>query len=228
MNQILVQVLWIVGAALVSGSISAIFAGRFELRRNLFLLAYVPATAALVAGYTVWTAIDPVELFSHNWIWGLVGAVPASAIAMKNVLSQSPSPRRKGAYFLIDIVWPGFSYGLVDALLLSVLPVVAVGRMLSGMAWTDGAAGTLGAGTIAFAASIFVTVVYHVGYPEYRNKRVWWTILGNGIFTLAMLVTGNPLAAIVPHIVMHVASMIHGRGTTLQLPPHYQVEKQAA
>lgn len=42
-----------------------------------------------------------------------------------------------------------------------------------------------------------------------------------GHLTFAYLLTGNPLAAIIAHVRMHGAAVIHGMGTTMQLPPHY-------
>jgi hypothetical protein len=71
-------------------------------------------------------------------------------------------------------------------------------------------------------ASLFVTALYHLGYPEYRNKKVLWTMFGNGILSLAYILTMSPLAAILPHIAMHMAAMTHGPKTTGQVPPHYQ------
>jgi len=70
-------------------------------------------------------------------------------------------------------------------------------------------------------ASLIVTTLYHLGYPEFRGKEVIWPNIGNGVMTLAYLLTMNPLAAILPHIAMHIAAMIHGRETTGQVPPHY-------
>ncbi len=68
---------------------------------------------------------------------------------------------------------------------------------------------------------MMVTFCYHIGYPEYRGKQVFMTLVGNGIMTLAFLVTENPLAAVLAHSTMHIAAMWHGRETTYQLPPHY-------
>jgi hypothetical protein len=80
---------------------------------------------------------------------------------------------------------------------------------------------SFGIAAIAFVASCFVTTVYHLGYLEFRGKKVIWPLIGNGVLSMAYLVTMNPLAAILPHIAMHITAMIHGRDTTGQVPPHY-------
>jgi hypothetical protein len=53
----------------------------------------------------------------HNWVWGLLGAVIAAVFVIKNVLTQPSSERQKGFALLTDILWPGFTYGLIDSLL---------------------------------------------------------------------------------------------------------------
>jgi hypothetical protein len=39
--------------------------------------------------------------------------------------------------------------------------------------------------------------------------------------SLGMVVTGNPIAAVGSHVVMHTAAVLYGPATTAQLPPHY-------
>jgi hypothetical protein len=46
-------------------------------------------------------------------------------------------------------------------------------------------------------------------------------LIGNAIVTAGYLLTGSPLAAIISHVIMHGAAVVHGMETTVQLPPHY-------
>lgn len=46
-------------------------------------------------------------------------------------------------------------------------------------------------------------------------------MVGNAIITSSYLLTRSPLAAILSHVAMRVAAVLHGMETTLQLPPHY-------
>ena len=70
-------------------------------------------------------------------------------------------------------------------------------------------------------ASLLVTVAYHLGYPEFRGSEVVGPVIGNGVCSLAYLLATNPIAAVLSHIAMHVAAVLHGPETTIQLPPHY-------
>jgi hypothetical protein len=122
---------------------------------------------------------------------------------------------------VFDLLWLGLVYGLLDALLLSVLPVYAVWQAFTELGWTGSWSKRLVVGGAALVASLLVTVFYHWGYPEFRGGQVIAPMLGNGVLSLAYLLTTNPLAAVFSHIAMHVAAVLHGLNTAIQLPPHY-------
>lgn len=213
--------LWVAGASLLGFGIAAIFAGWLKLQRNVYLLFYIPLIAALFIAFMLSNDLNAKELIVHNWYWGLLGTAVVSLLVIKNVLSQPSSEANKGFALFTDVIWPGFAYGLCDALLLSVLPVLAIRLAFAEEGWVTGWIGSMGLGLISLISSCLVAFIYHVGYPEFRGKKVIWAIVGNGILTLAYIITMNPLAAILPHIAMHVTAMIHGRETTGQVPPHY-------
>jgi hypothetical protein len=214
-------ILWILAASITGFATAAIFAGWLRLRRNLFLLVYIPLVAALFLLFIISNKFNVRELLLNNWYWGLLGAVLAGGFVIKNVLSQPSSERQKGIGLLSDILWPGFAYGMIDSLLLSVLPVLAVKMALSNNLDFGTVSGKLLFIAAGLLASLFATTIYHLGYPEFRGKKVLWPNVGNGVLSLAYLLTMNPLAAILPHIAMHIAAMVHGRETTGQVPPHY-------
>jgi hypothetical protein len=215
-------IIWILIASLLGFTIAAVFAGWLKLRRNVYLIFYIPSVAALFFLFVTSNGFNVRELIFHNWYWGLSGAVIASGFVIKNVLSQPSSERQKGFALLSDILWPGFAYGLIDALLLSVLPILAVKSFITDTMWLESWYGKIGFILTGLVASFFATTVYHLGYPEFRGKNVIWPNIGNGVLSLAYLLTMNPLAAILPHISMHIVAMIHGRETTGQVPPHYK------
>jgi hypothetical protein len=216
------SLIWILIASFLGFGIAAFFAGRLKLKRNIYLLIYIPLISVLFLLFIVKNGYNISEILFHNWYWGLVGAVIASGFVIKNVLSQPSSERQRGFALLTDIIWPGFLYGLIDALLLSVLPVLAIRTIFSGMAVQNTLIFKIGFIVSGLLASFFATTIYHLGYPEFRGKNVIWPNIGNGVLTLAYLLTLNPLAAILPHIFMHIVAMIHGRETTGQVPPHYK------
>ena len=66
-----------------------------------------------------------------------------------------------------------------------------------------------------------MTVIYHLGYTEFQSVAIISAMVGNAIITLTYLLTGSPLAAVATHVIMHMAAVLHGMETTLQVPPRY-------
>jgi hypothetical protein len=215
------SIIWILSASFLGFAIAAVFAGWLKLKRNVYLFFYIPLVAALFVAFMLFNKLNIKDIILHNWVWGLLGALLAGGFVIKNVLSQPSSEKQKGMALVGDVLWPGFTYGLIDALLLSVLPILAVRIAITDTAWIDSMTGEIGFIVLGLLASFFTTTAYHLGYPEFRSKKVIWPNVGNGVLSLAYLLTMNPLAAILPHIAMHILAMLHGPKTTGQVPPHY-------
>jgi len=215
------HVAWLVGAAATGFAASSVFSGLLHLSRNLFLLPYAVMAASFLYGYLRWSRID---LWRHFWdrpFLGLLGAALAGAFVISNVLSQPVSPTPEGWGLVFAAFWLGIVYGVLDALLLSVMPVVAAWFAFTQAGRMTTPRGRLLVAAGALAASLVVTAAYHLGYPEFRGPQVAGPLIGNAILTSAYLITRNPLSTTLAHVAMHVASVFHGMETTLQLPPHY-------
>jgi hypothetical protein len=213
--------MWIPAAALLGFAIAEIFAGLLHLPRSIYLIPYIALVSLTLYTFLHWSGLSLTDLFRHNWIWGIVGSLLVGVFVVRNVFSQPASRRAEGLPLAFDIVWSGVIYGLIDALLLSVLPVLATWQAFSTLGWTANWPGKIAVGAMAFMASLFVTVCYHLGYPEYRVKRgVFGPSIGNGIMTLGYLLTNNPMTAIFSHMAMHIAGVLRGPASVMQLPPH--------
>jgi hypothetical protein len=213
-------VFWILSAALLGFGISAVFSSWLKLPRRIFLVPYIGLGAVFLVWFYASSNLSLNDLISKNWIWGVVAGVIVSIFLVSNVRSQPTSRQSAGGEFAFDLVWLGFVYGLMDALFLNVMPVLAVWlafpQVTKASSWID----KLGVGVLALFASLLVALTYHLGYQEYRNRSVGLVLIGNSLITLAFLLSSNPLGAIISHIVMHIAATIQGPETTLQLPPH--------
>jgi hypothetical protein len=214
--------MWVLASGAVGFAVAAIFAGLLKLPRRVYLMVYIPVTLVFFVLFIRTESIDLAAALLHHWWWGLLGAALCSTVVIKNVLAQRPSPRSEGVDLVIDVLWPGAAYGLIDALLLTVIPVMAVFTASANAPWASSAAGKIGVGALALVSSAFVAAAYHLGYPEFRGRRVLWAVFGNVVITLAYLLTLSPLAALLSHAAMHIVAMLHGKDTTVQLPPHYE------
>jgi hypothetical protein len=215
------HLIWVLGAGVIGFLATAVLAGWLRLPRSWFLVPYLILAGGFLYAYFRWSGIDLGDELGRHWVWGLAGAVLAGAFLVSNVLSQPASQRSQGVKLVFDLLWLGVVYGTLDALLLSVMPVLATWRAFSLLGWTAGWPGRIGVGVLALIASLFVTATYHLGYPEFRGPAVAGPVFGVGISSLAYLLTTNPLTSLLSHIAMHVAAVLQGPETTLQLPPHY-------
>lgn len=212
---------WVAAAAAMGFAISGVFTSLLKLPRAWFVLLHGVSTAALAFAFWRWSAVDAVQLIQLHWGWGLLGAVLVGAFVVRNILSQPASPRSRGLRFVFDVLWVGVVYGTIDALLLSVLPVLATWRAFALLGWTVAWPGKLGVGLLALVASAVVTTAYHLGFAECRGLAIRMPLFGNSVMSLGYLVTNNPLTAVISHIAMHVAGVLRGPARVAQLPPHY-------
>jgi hypothetical protein len=215
------ELVWVGVAAVVGFATTAVLSGWLELSRSWLVLVYAPVVATLFGAYVRWNHIDIRGFIVHHWRWGIVAGVVAGALLVMAVQREDGSARPEGFRLAWDVFWLGFVYGFADAVLLSVLPVMATWRTLARRGWTNGWVGKVGVGALAVVASLLVTAAYHLGYPEFQGADVKDPLVGNTIITLSFIVSSSPIAAVVSHIVMHIAAVFQGAAGTTQLPPHY-------
>ena len=164
---------------------------------------------------------------SHQWVWGLVGAVVAGPLlimllaqgarrSQSRVLASTPRPA--GLRLVGALLWEDLVYGIAEGLLLSVLPVLVTWQTLSALGWTQSWMGVVFAGVVAIVASLLVIVVHHLGYREFRGPQIAGALMICGILSLAYLLTVNPLAAAFGHSIAHSGAVLRG----IELPPHQE------
>jgi hypothetical protein len=219
------HLLWILAAGGVGFAVTAIGSAWLRLPRAILLAPYTLAVGALFWGYLSWSGLDLAALLGQNLIWGLAGAAIVGVILVRNVLSQPASVRAGGLALGLEIVWLGVVYGAADGLLLSALPLLAMWQAGVSLGWTGTLLGDVVVGVLAIVASMYMTAAYHAGYVEFRGTRMKTALFGNSVISLAYLLTANPLASVLSHAAMHVAAVLRGPSSVVQLPPHYELEQ---
>lgn len=213
------SLIWLMIACFIGFLVPAIFSMGLRWERSLFLVPYVMTIALFLAVYFSKQPISLRELL-EPWRVGIIGVAVATVFLMWKVQQFPPSAVPEGSQLVLTLVWVGVMYGAIDGLLLNVFPVLIVYRAWP-VAVNQSRQMLITRCLLALAASIVVTVAYHLGYTEFHGVSMFWVIAGMSIITSTYLLTGSPISAIVTHIIMHSAAVLHGAETVLMLPPHY-------
>lgn len=209
------SILWLLGLAAAAFAVSEVAANIYRLGRRPYIAVLALVTAALTVGYVAWAGLDPVQLLTTHWGWGLVAAPLSAAFLVVGMTRLPVAHRYTGGSLGRVLLWEAVVYGIAEGILLSALPVLITWQMIHGLGWS-GATGTIAEWTLPIVASVAVIIMHHVGYWEYRNRLLVPISVGCGLLSLGYLVTGSPIAPILGHILAHTSSLLHGA----ELPPH--------
>ena len=211
-------VAWVAVAGATGFVVSAVFSSVLRLPRGLFVLVYGVAVGVLAAQFVRRTGVL-VNRPPRRWsAVAVVTGLLVGTVLAAGVIGGPGGTRPAGVHLATALGWYGIVYGVVDAVLLTVIPVTAVRAW-----WTSRGTnvGPLWWKAAALAASLLVTALYHAGFAEFRSAALVQSLIGNAVVTASYLLTGNPATPLLAHVLMHGAAVVHGMEATAQLPPHY-------
>ncbi len=148
------------------------------------------------------------------------GTIVAAAVVVP-LVRRLPTGRSRpeGSQLVGRLLWEAVVYGFAEGVLLATLPVLAVWQATDALGWTDTTWAKVGSGVLAVVGALFVILVHHLGYREFRaraaRKMLRGALVGCGLQALAFLLTGNVLAPVVAHIVLHTQLTLRGN----EMPP---------
>ncbi len=65
-----------------------------------------------------------------------------------------------------------------------------------------------------------MTTGCHLGYSDFRSKKIIQLDIGNTIISVPTLISANPVGSPITHAAMHIAAVIDSPKTELFLSPH--------
>jgi hypothetical protein len=209
---------WFAGICVLAFLVPFVFSSLLELHHDVYYLVYFVAALGALAAFVQATGVDVVGLFRQNWRLSLVVGAFSTAFVVWNVLGRTDStPHPDGPYFAFEVAWRGALYGVVDALLLTALPVAVAYGVMRGR--ISGLVARAKFAVLAMGMIVTITAVYHLGYEQFREDGVGQPETGNTIISVPAIVSMNPLGSVVAHTSMHVAAAVHAYETDVFLPP---------
>jgi hypothetical protein len=190
-----------------------------HVSRTPYVAILAVTTFGLGAGYIVWSGTSVADLVAAGWVWGILGGLVVAAAVVPLVRRLPAGRRPEGSQLVGRLLWEGVVYGTSEAILLAILPVLAVWQATEALGWTDTAWAKAGSGVLAVVGALFVILVHHLGYRQFRTRTsrnmLGGALVGCGLQALAFLLTGNVLAPVVAHIVLHMQLTLRGN----EMPP---------
>lgn len=196
-----------------------VFTDRLRVSRTGYIAVLALVVAALAGDYLAWSGTPATDLVSSGRMRPLLAGLAAAAIVAPLVGRLPGRPHPRGAPLRRKLAWEGFVYGSAEAVLLATLPVLVVWQAASAAGWTYGTWPTVASGALAIAGALFVILVHHLGYAEFRvrgsGRMLAGALFSCGLQGLAFLLTGNILAPLVAHVLLHGQMILRG----VELPP---------
>jgi hypothetical protein len=205
--------------ALVAFLVTWVVTDLLHVRRTPYVAILSLVVVALSVGYLAWSGTSLRALVVEDSWWGLLAGALAGGILSPLVRRLPGRDRPTGGRLFVGIGYEGFLYGTAEGLLLATLPVLAAWHVLADAGMTTDTLGRVGSGAIAVVAAVFVVLVHHLGYAEFRTPEARRELAGAlfacGLQAVAFVVTGNVLAPILAHIVLHIELLVRG----IEMPP---------
>jgi hypothetical protein len=209
---------WIAYGVLVGFGASFIFGDLITLPLDLYYLIYFAIIITFFKIYIKKTELNLKEWFSRRLAWGILLGLVFGALMVQNVLSRPATEKFTGSYLAWLIFWRGLVYGAIDGLLLSVFPWVVTWRAFDVSARPE--ARKIRFSLLALVFVLAITTAYHLGYSDFRSKKIIEPNIGNAIISIPTLASANPIGSPIAHATMHITAIIHSPKTELFLPPH--------
>jgi hypothetical protein len=212
------HLLWFAAISAVAFLIPYLGISVLELQHDVFYLVYFTITIALIAAYVAVEGVDIGEIFRLRWRWSLgIGAVLAALLVFNVFRTEDATARPHGLYFVFELLWRGVGYGVIDTLLLTILPLLVAYELLH--KHVAGLKGKLRLTALALPLVLVVTATYHLGYPQYREDGVSRPETGNVLISIPTFATANPVGSIVAHVSQHIAAVTHAYESRIFNPP---------
>lgn len=209
---------WIPLGGAASFAASFVFGDLLPLPVDLYYLIYFCVVGCFLALYVHATDLDLRSILSRRLLPGLILGVVVGVLMAQNVFSRPATEHYAGWMLPWVLVWRGLLYGLADGLILFAFPWVVVWRALDGEGGPF--ARKIGAAGLAWVAVLLVTTVYHLGYGDFRSRKIIQPNVGSTLMSVPTLLAANPVASPVSHVFLHVSAVLHSPHTELFLPPH--------
>jgi hypothetical protein len=215
------QFRWLAAGLVVGFLVPFIFADVLDVPRDLYYGIYAASVITFIALWARATDQQVGAMLRRRWPLAVtLGVLFAGVLAFVVFRTDASTARPEGLELVWALVWRGLMYGAVDALLLSVFPILAVFAAAAGSRFRTRMFGKVAVVAAAMLASLAMTATYHAGYSDFRSNKMVKPLTGDVLWSVPTLVTLNPVGSVITHVGLHVTAVLHSYDTDTFLPPH--------
>jgi hypothetical protein len=216
------QLLWLAGALVLAFCTPYVLADTLEVQRDIYYALYGGIVVAFAFAWGRATDQSWRGLVARRWRLTLLLAAVGGAVLVPAVLrAEDAGERADGLALAGQLLWRGVFYGAVDGFFLAALPILIVYAAFHVPgSWPRRLVTKAAIVLAAFAATLAMTTVYHLGYSDFRSEKVGKPLIGNAAWSVPTLATANPLGAPVAHVWLHVTAVVRNEDSETFLPPH--------
>ena len=170
---------WIASGALVGFGSALIFGDLLNLPVDLYYLVNFGGIIIFFTAYIRKTKLNIKEWISKRLVWSVPLGLIFGALLVQKVLSEPETDKLTGAYLAWLIFWRGMVYGVIDGLLLSSFPWIVTWRAFDVSKKSLGK--KIAFGFLAWLFILVVTTAYHLGYADFRSRKIIQPNIGNTV-----------------------------------------------
>jgi D-alanyl-D-alanine carboxypeptidase len=212
---------WLGGGFVAAFAIPFVLTDLLGVNRDVFYGLYAIAVLGLIGLWAHSTGYDLRASLRRRWPLAVgLGVVCGGVLTLMVVRTEDATARPDGIELAGAVIWRGIVYGVSDALLLSVFPILVVFAAMAGSRLNERRAGKVVIGALALIASLAMTGVYHAGYNDFRSDKIARPLAGDVVWSVPTLVTLNPIGSPIAHVGLHTSAVLHSYYTDTFLPPH--------
>src|SRR5687768_15637010 len=146
---------WVIWAGIAGLVSSVVFSSVLELARGPFVLAHVTVVGVLYGMLRRRSGLDVMAGFRVRPVAAVIVGLVIGLVLAMSIRRLPPGFTPHGLSLVFALTWYGVVYGVADAMLLTVAPVIAVRGAVAGL-----------------AGSLLVTALYHLGFDEFRGATL--------------------------------------------------------
>ena len=200
------HIIWLFQAGVLVFGVPFIFSHLLDLPLDLFFAILGIFSIAFFWYYSKSTDLNWGESLSPGWALGIILGAFIGLGFISNTTTQINMTDYYMPAFTPAVILRGVVYGILSAILLTIIPFVVIWRAFSGV--NPGNLRKVAVTIIAVIALASMSFLYNLGLNGFNNKNLNDDVKMSMIANVPTLISGNPLAGPISNVFLQISRNI--------------------